>query len=168
MGCTVHQPSPLKVNRSVIDLKQLLLTLRPKVDVQEANDLAVESIRYSYALSQKYKSINNPWFQNFLVNMGVKERGLCYEWTEDLLKFLLSKHYKTLAFHPIGANIGRLNEHNALSVSPKGKDIEKSILLDAWRNSGILYFNVIDKDLKYKWSERSGLYRLLPPKGGRR
>ena len=168
MGCTVHQPSPVKLNKSVIDLKQLLLTLRPKVDVQEANDLAVESIRYSYALSQKYKSINNPWFQNFLVNMGVKERGLCYEWTEDLLKFLLSKHYKTLSFHPVGANIGRLNEHNALSVSAKGKGIEKSILLDAWRNSGILYFNVIDKDLKYKWSERSGLYRLLPPKGGRR
>ena len=101
------------VNNRVVELEHLLLTLRPKIDAKEAKDLAISSVAYSYELSQKYKSINHPWLQNTLVNLGFKERGLCYEWTEDLLKFLLSKHYKTLSFHPVGANIGRLNEHNA-------------------------------------------------------
>ena len=168
LGCTVPQPSSLMVNKSVTNLEQLLLALYPKVDVKEANDLAVESIRYSYVLSQKYKSLNNPWLQNTLVNLGLKKRGLCYEWTEDLLKFLVSQNYKTLELHTVSANIGRLNEHNALSVSAKGSGIEQSILLDAWRNSGILYFNVINKDLKYKWRERFNLYGVLPPKSGKR
>jgi len=168
LGCTVPQPSSLMVNKSVTNLEQLLLALYPKVDVKEANDLAVESIRYSYVLSQKYKSLNNPWLQNTLVNLGLKKRGLCYEWTEDLLKFLVSQNYKTLELHTVSANIGHLNEHNALSVSAKGSGIEQSILLDAWRNSGILYFNVIDKDMKYTWSERFNLYGILPLKSGKK
>ena len=168
LGCSVQQPSLLTVNKRVVRLEKLLLHLNPNVDAKEAKDLAQMSMVYSAELAQKYKAVNNPWFQNLLVNMGIKPRGLCHEWAEDLLRFLVAREYGTLAFHTVGANIGYMNEHNALSVSAKGSGIEQSILLDAWRNSGMLYFNIIEKDLKYRWSERVNLYGILPLKSGKR
>ena len=168
LGCSVQQPSLTIEKESVANLEKLLLTLNLNIDTQEAKDLAEMSVAYSYELSTQYKAVDNPWLQNLLVNIGLKKRGLCHEWAEDLLKFLLAKHYKTLDLHTVGANIGYMNEHNALSVSAKGSGIEQSILLDAWRNSGILYFNVINKDLKYKWRERVNLYGVLPPKSGKK
>ena len=168
MGCAVKTP-PLEYRQvKIVTLKNMLLHLSSKVDVYEAEDLAKRSVSYSYLLAQKYRAIDSPWLQNTLVNLGLKERGLCHEWAEDLLRYLVKKNYKTLDFHTVGANIGYLNEHNALSVSAKGDSIKNSILLDAWRNSGNLYFIEIEKDRKYKWSERFGLYRILPPKGGKR
>jgi len=168
IGCSFREPYFTNIEYKVSSLTQLLLTLKPSIETKEAEALAQDSIYYSHKLAQKYEVVNSPWFQNFLVNIGIKRRGLCYEWTEDLLTFLLSKKYKSLEFHTVGANIGSLNEHNALSVSAKGLGIQKSILLDAWRNSGNLYFTVIEKDKNYKWSERFNLYGLLPPRSGKK
>ena len=168
MGCAVKTPPLEQRQAKVVALKNMLLHLDSNVDVYEAEDLAQSSINYSYLLAQKYNAIDSPWLQNSLVNIGLKKRGLCYEWAEDLLRYLVEKEYKTLEFHTVGANIGYLNEHNALSVSLKGEGINNSILLDAWRKSGNLYFKKIREDKKYKWKERKGLYRILPPKGGKR
>ncbi|HHS91771.1 MAG TPA: hypothetical protein ENK82_00345 [Campylobacterales bacterium] len=90
--------------------------------------------------------------------MGIKNRGLCHEWAEDLLGFLLKQKYQTFDFHPVSANVGYLNEHNALVVSAKGDRYFRGILLDAWRFSGNLYFVEVSKDPKYRWIERKGLY----------
>ncbi len=164
MGCAVKTP-PLKERQAkVVSLKNMLLHLGSKVDVYEAEDLAKSSIDYSYLLAKKYKAIDSPWLQNSLVNIGLKKRGLCYEWAEDLLRYLVKKNYKTLEFHAVGANIGYLNEHNALCVSLKGKGINNSVLLDAWRNSGDLYFKKIREDKKYKWKERKCLYKAFTTK----
>ncbi|CAA6825884.1 MAG: Unknown protein [uncultured Sulfurovum sp.] len=144
------------------------MSLDSKVNEEEARNLSLKSIEYSFQLSKKYKAISSPWIQNTLVNMGIKEKGLCHEWAEDLLKHLLKQNYKTLELYTIGANIGYLNEHNALAVSVKGEGIEKSIVLDAWRYAGDLYFEKIREDKKYNWKERFNLYGLLPPRGGKK
>ena len=167
MGCAVKTPPLEQRQAKIVTLKKMLLHLGSNVDVNEANDLAKSSVNYSYWLAQKYKAIDSPWFQNSLVNLGLKKRGLCHEWAEDLLRFLVHNKYRSFTFHTVGANIGYLNEHNALSVSLKGKGISNSILLDAWRKSGDLYFIKIEEDRKYKWSERFRLYGILPPKGGK-
>ena len=168
MGCAVKTP-PLKQRQvKIVTLKNMLLNLGSNVDIYEAEDLAKSSVNYSYLLAQKYKAIDSPWLQNALVNIGLKKRGLCHEWAEDLLRFLIKREYKSFSFHTIGANIGSLKEHNALSVALKDKGIKNSILLDAWRNSGDLYFSIIEKDKKYKWSERFRLYKILPPRGDKR
>ena len=168
MGCSVKTPPLEQRQVKIVTLKKMLLHLGSNVDVYEAEDLAKSSVNYSYRLAQKYKAIDAPWLQNTLVNMGLKKRGLCHEWAEDLLRFLLKRDYQSFSFHTVGANIGYLNEHNALSVSLKGKGISNSILLDAWRNSGDLYFIKIEHDKKYRWSERFRLYGILPPRGGKR
>ncbi len=167
VGCVVKTP-PLEYRQAkIVTLKNELLHLGSSVNVYEAEDLANSSVNYSYFLAQKYRAIDSPWLQNILVNLGLKKRGLCYEWAEDLLRFLVRKNYRSFAFHTVGANIGYLNEHNALAVSLKGEGINNSILLDAWRNSGDLYFTKIEKDKKYRWRERFRLYGVLPPKGGK-
>jgi len=167
MGCTVKS-IPLEERQiKIVTLKNMLLHLGSKVDINEAEDLARSSINYSFLLAQKYHALSSPWLQNTLVNIGLKERGLCHEWAEDLFHFLKKRDYRSFSFHSVGANIGYLNEHNALSVSLKDEGIRNSILLDAWRNSGDLYFTKIEKDKKYKWSERFRLYEDLPPRGGK-
>ena len=165
MGCTVKS-IPLEERQiKIVTLKNMLLHLGSKVDKNEAEDLARSSINYSFVLAQKYHALSSPWLQNTLVNIGLKERGLCHEWAEDLFHFLKKRDYRSFSFHSVGANIGYLNEHNALSVSLKGDGIRNSILLDAWRNSGDLYFIKIEKDKKYKWSERFRLYGNFTTKG---
>ena len=164
MGCAVKTPPLEQRQAKVLNLQNMLLHLGSKVDVYEAKDLAKRSVEHSYFLAQKYKSIDVPWLQNTLVNIGLKKRGLCYEWAEDLLHFLIKKHYRSFSLHVVGANIGYLNEHNALCVSLKDKGINNSILLDAWRDSGDLYFKRIREDKKYKWKERKGLYKVFTTK----
>ena len=163
LGCSVKQPSPHLTHTQITKLQNLLVTLSPNVNEYEAKDLARSSIHYSYELAKKYDVVSSPWLQNSLVNLGIKKRGLCFQWTEDLLRFLVHKNYKTLKFYAVGANIKYLNEHNALSVSAKSAGVKESVLLDAWRNSGSLYFIKIDEDKEYEWKERLHLYGVIPP-----
>jgi hypothetical protein len=162
VACGVKQPSVEVIDKRVVELQSLMVGLTPHVRQDEAFDLSQRSINYALVLSQKYHAISAPWIQNTLVNVGLKERGLCYEWAEDLLRYLVQRNYQTLELHAISANVGYLNEHNALAVSAKGEGIAKSIVLDAWRNAGNLYFKKISEDKKYDWRERKGLYGILP------
>jgi len=161
LGCSIKQPTLKEQNRQIQNLAFILVQLSPKIDQREAYHLAISSIRYSQELARKYEVVASPWINNTLVNMGIKKRGLCHEWTEDLLYFLNQQEYKTFELHPVSANVGYLNEHNALVVSAKGDVYCKGILLDAWRASGDLYFIEVEKDPKYKWVERKGLYGEL-------
>ena len=153
-GCQIKKPSHLEHVRSVDKLSNMLIALDEKVDIFEARDLAKESIAYAQKLAKAYKLVSPPYVQNMLVNAGLKKRGLCYEWADDLFTYLTAREYKTLALHRVGANIGKLREHNALSVSFRGEGISHNILLDAWRNSGNLFFIKIEEDKKYRWKER--------------
>ena len=154
VGCSVKTPTPQENLQTTQALTTMLLNTSQKVDKNEVEDLARSSIDYAQQLAKRYKVVAPPLWQNTLVNMGLKERGLCYEWANDLWEHLKAKEYKSLKLHYIGADIGNYFEHNALSVSAKGNGLKKSIVLDAWRNSGKLYFIEIDKDKKYKWKER--------------
>ena len=154
VGCSVKMPTAQENIQKIHTLTQMLLKTSKKIDKSEAEDLAKSSIYYAQKLAHRYKVISPPLLQNTLVNLGIKDRGLCYEWANDLWNYLSSKRYKSLKLHYIGSNIGSYFEHNALSVSAKELDVNDSIVLDAWRNSGNLYFIEINKDKKYKWKER--------------
>lgn len=161
LGCAVKQPTPYEQKVKVSKLTEMIVQLSSTIHHDEAYRLAKNSIEYSQYLAKKYEVIASPWMQNSLVNIGVKKRGLCHEWAEDLWSFLVEQNYGSVALHAIGANIGYLNEHNALAVSASGEGIENSIILDAWRDSGNLYFKKIDRDSKYEWRERFGLYKRV-------
>jgi len=153
-GCQIKQPTPLENIRNIEKLKIMFLKLDKRVESLEAQSLAQESILYAQKLAKKYELVSPPYVQNTLVNFGLKNRGLCYHWAEDMLSYLDSKNYRTLELHKVSANIGKLNEHNALSVSFRGESTSSNILLDAWRNSGKLFFIKIEEDKKYSWKRR--------------
>lgn len=153
-GCSVKRPTAQENLNSIKRLSQLLQHKSKGIEPREAEDLAKSSILYAQRLAHDYKVVAPPLWQNTLVNLGFKKRGLCYEWANDLWGYLNAKHYKSLELYYIGANIGSYFEHNAIAVSAKGEGIKKSIVLDAWRNSGKLYFIEIDKDEKYDWKKR--------------
>ena len=153
-GCSVKKPTALESRVKVNRLTKMIVDLDRGINPQEADDLARSSIYYVQDLITEYRLVSPPLWQNALVNMGLKNRGLCYQWANDLYHYLKRKEYQTLTLHYVGANISTYKEHNALSVSARGRDINGSILLDAWRNSGDLYYKKIEEDKKYKWSER--------------
>ena len=154
LGCSVKVATPQENFKNIQALTQMLLSRSKHIDRFEAEDLARSSILYAQELARKYKVVSPPLWQNSLVNMGFKERGLCYEWANDLGNYLQSRNYKSLKLYYIGADIGSYFEHNAISVSAIDESVHKSIVLDAWRNSGHLYFNRIENDKKYVWKER--------------
>ena len=153
-GCSVKSPTPEENLSKIGNLTKMLLNTSKSIDKNEAEDFAKSSVYYAQTLAHNYKVISPPLWQNTLVNLGLKKRGLCYEWANDLWVYLKAKNYKSLTLHYVGADVGNYFEHNALSVSAKELGVNNSILLDAWRNSGNLYFIEIAKDKKYSWKER--------------
>lgn len=138
-----------------IDLLQKdLATLSYPVNLTEAGQLAETSIITSLQLADEYQLIRPAIFHNILVRIGIKNRGLCYHWTEDLMKRLVSLELKSFHLHWGVAHLGSdLREHNSVVVTAKGQDFSEGIVLDPWRNSGKLFWIRI-KDDRYPWKKR--------------
>ena len=153
-GCSVKVPTPQENLQRVESLTQMLLHSSKHIDKKEAKDLAKSSVYYAQKLAHIYEVVSPPLWQNTLVNLGLKKRGLCYEWANDLWVYLNAKKYRSLKFYYVGADVGSYFEHNAISVSGREDDLNSSVVLDAWRDSGKLFFIEIYKDKKYNWRER--------------
>jgi len=125
-GCSIKKLKPMERQQHIEQLTAMLVELDRNIDEEEAKDVAKSSIDYARNLAKKYKLVAPPLWHNTLVNFGLKERGLCYDWANDLFVYLSKKKYHTLMFHRIGANIGSYFEHNALSVSAKDADVRQS------------------------------------------
>jgi hypothetical protein len=154
LGCSVKSLNATEREQKIQGLREMLVRLSPTVERAEAMEMAKSTVLYSQKLAKDYELVSPPLWQNTLVNFGFKKRGLCYHWAEDLNVFLKKKAYKSLWIHEVVASQGNYFEHNALAVSAKSRGIENAILLDAWRNSGNLYFIKINRDKKYQWTER--------------
>lgn len=136
-------------------LAQLLIPIA--TSEKEAFEIAKDAFEFSATLKKKYDLIPYPNFNNFLVNIGVKKRGLCWQLAFDFLKHLKSKKYN-VDYYIAGANINKyFTEHNVIVLTCKGCSIKKGILLDPWRNGGDLYYAPFMKDEKFKWKQRGGL-----------
>ena len=83
-GCSSVPPSDDDAHR----LAFALTTLSPVVDPTEAQRLARLVNQESKRLAAAYRSVETGWLQNVLVNTGLRERGLCYHWVNDLMPIL--------------------------------------------------------------------------------
>ncbi len=132
-----------------------LVGLSSSVSKEEAEDLANSIIIYSMYLSNKYKLVSPPNFQNFLINIKIKDRGLCYQWMYDLSSFIKKKSYKTFDFYYGVDSLNTIFEHNVLVVTAKNTNFESGIVIDPWRNSGTIHSIKIKNDKNYKWKKRA-------------
>jgi hypothetical protein len=136
----------------------MVVQMDRSVDPVEAKRLAHESLRFSRELARRYGVVTSAWVHNFLVNVGIKDRGLCYQWADDLTAHLEGFRFKTLTLYPVGAHIGDYwREHNAIVVVPRHRTIplSRAILLDPWRYGGRLFFALVEQDRRYRWRIRT-------------
>ncbi|AFL69773.1 hypothetical protein [Sulfurospirillum barnesii] len=166
VGCSVKYDA-LHVKRDGLEtLTQELMHLGENVSYPEARLLAYEALSYPQTLAKKYGLVSPPTFHNFLINTGIKERGLCYEWSEDMMAHLKKGHYESFDLRWGVANKGAFDEHNSVVVVAKNAPFPTGILLDPWRNSGVLYWGKLNDDPSYVWvenSERSRYYGTIQP-----
>ena len=159
IGCSVKSSAP--VPSRVKHLSHKLQGLDENISLREADYLAWDIYHKTDELTESYALVSPPQFHNFLVNVGVREKGLCYHFSDALYLHLKSQGYKSFDFHLVGANIGEYwREHNALVVVAKGCKsdtciLKKGVLIDAWRDSGEVYYSRVNEDKGYHWKHRS-------------
>jgi len=153
-GCIDNPKAPLQVK----NLEQTILSISSSIKKSEAKKLSSEMIKYSSQLKDDYELVSPPLFHNFLVNTGIKKRGLCWHFAYDMLARAKSLNLDSFDYYVGGANISDYwQEHNTLVATCKDCSFNKGVVLDPWRNSGDLYFSKIKDDKSYAWTQRGGL-----------
>jgi hypothetical protein len=150
VGCVGQMP---RGTNSPTALANALVALAPTVRPDEANRVAEVAYARSRELAREYRIVGPAIFQNGLVNIGLREKGLCYHWTEDLLAALQPLNLKTLEIHWAVAHRGNFLESNALVLTARGQALEQGIVLDGWRHAGRLYWNAAAADRAFGWHE---------------
>lgn len=94
-------------------------------------------------------------WHNFLVNAGVRDRGLCCHWTQDLLREIEALYLQK--YHAVWAvsRHGTWREHSSIVITAIGQAFENGLVLDAWRNAGKLYWTRVAEDF-YVWQPHPG------------
>jgi hypothetical protein len=137
-------------------LEQELIGLNATIDKAEARILAETAVRESAVLAEEYQLVRPAVSHNLLVVFGIKDRGLCYHWTEDLMTRLQALGLKSFQLHwGVAYRGSELREHNCVVITARGQPFLEGIVLDPWRNSGNLYWAQVSKD-RYPW-------KVLPP-----
>jgi hypothetical protein len=140
-------------------LRTKLAMLSPTVSVDEAERLALCAYKTSRRLAREYRVVFPPALNNILVNTGGRKRGLCYQWTEDIMRELDALKLETLELHWGEAFARTFSENNGVVVTAKGQPFAQGIVLDAWRYQGRLYWGPVRKDPEgYPWKENKAQY----------
>ncbi|MCK5809574.1 MAG: hypothetical protein KAH00_00715 [Cocleimonas sp.] len=144
-----------KQKKSINGLARTLKALGPNTSKAEADAIAYDAIVYPMILANQYNLVYPPQLQNMLVNGKRRDRGLCWQWADDMTAHMKKKNLKTFDLLRGTANRRLKNEHNSLVVVVKGGSFYSGILLDPWRNSGDLYWEKVtkDEDPQYTWHE---------------
>lgn len=147
-----------------------LLALGPGVSIEEANRIAFVALATARGLAVEYRASRPAWLHNIKVNLGLRQRGLCYQWAEDLFEVLEQEQFRTLKLHRAVARLNTSREHSGVVVTAIGQDFSEGMVLDAWRWSGRLAWARVRSE-KYPWKpfspemlNRTELPPPLPPK----
>jgi hypothetical protein len=139
-------------SKRVLALQKDLEALDVNVNGEEARSLAETVVRSSERLAREYRVVRPPLLHNILVNLRLKNRGLCHHWADDIMKDIRAHDFENYQFQFAVANRGRLfREHTSIVVTTKGQSFEEGIVLDAWRKSGKVFWIKVSDD-SYRWS----------------
>ena len=141
----------------VAKLTTALLALDATVDPEEAERAAQIAYAYTAELKRAYGITDPPLLHNTKVNMGLRPRGLCWHWAEDMERRLLSEGFVTLDMHRMissPSNPFRI-DHSTAVISAKGHNVYDGIVLDPWRLGGTLTWDLVQEDTRYEWRPRA-------------
>lgn len=137
-------------------LAQAIQALGPQVDPVDAIRAAQISYAHAHSLAIAYEITDPPLVHNTKVNMGLKPRGLCWHWAEDMEKRLVAENFATLDIHRAIANADNpfRIDHSTALISARGHPLRSGIVLDPWRNGGRLFWSPLVDDKSYDWRPR--------------
>ena len=127
-------------------LADQLASLSPKVNRDEAKLLADCAFVTVSKLRREYRMFGTPIFNNFLIYHGLRKRGYCYQWSEDLLLALDKLNLKSLELRWGEYDPNTWRENNCIVVTAKGQPFNRGIMLECWRHLGHLYFGPVASD----------------------
>lgn len=141
-----------QITSKVASLQSSLEGLGPDVDSTEARRVAETAVTHSLRLAEEYRVVPPARWHNLLIQAGIRDRGLCFHWAEDLLNRLQALSLATYDLHWGVAHRGSvLREHNSVVITASNQPFEKGLVLDPWRNSGDLTWVLVARDA-YPWT----------------
>jgi hypothetical protein len=147
----VSPGTPAKRQEQARRMSHDLQQLSPTVSAREADQMASTAIEESAKLAEDFKPMILPWMNNGLVNTGLRKRGLCYQWRDDLFPHLFQLHLKTLEMHLTASKRDTWLEHHGIVVTAKGQRFEDGIVIDPWRKGGRLWWGLLKNDKGHPW-----------------
>ena len=151
-------------------LRARLAALSPRVNPEEARRVAYVAYTTGQELARKWQMASSPNMQTFLINIGARKEGYCYQFATELLLRLDAQKLKTLELHWAESDAGTDTEHNVIAITAPGQPFAQGIILDNWRRSGHLLWGPLLGDPEYKWQENKDalarrINRKLSPAG---
>lgn len=148
---------------SIYNLRNALIALSPHtVDPREAELLSTTAHVTSLQLAREYGVTGDPAFHNYLINIGLKKKGICADYTRDIGARLRDMRFKTLVLHWGAAWAKESEENNALVITARNQPFIEGIVLDGWRRAGRLFWCPVKDDAEYE----AGRHGFLGHLGG--
>jgi hypothetical protein len=133
-----------------------LIALSPSVSPEEARRVAYIAYTSGRELAKKWRMVSSPTVQSFLINIGLKKGGYCYQFATELLLRLDAEKLQTLELHWAESDAGTDTEHNVIAITARGQPFAQGIMLDNWRHSGRLLWGPLSGDPDHAWQENKG------------
>ena len=146
-------PTPRDVTQNDIDMLAIEIKgLGSDVDPEEAERAAQIAYTYSLQLADEYNVTDNPIIHNAKVNNGLRPRGICVHWAEDIEKRLDAEGFETLEIHRAIAEGSEFRiDHSTAVISRRGDAFDEGVILDPWRYGGLLFWSPTLEDTRYFW-----------------
>jgi hypothetical protein len=141
-------------------LADQLAALSPRVNREDAELLAQCAYATVSELRREYRMFGTPIFNNFLIYHGLRKRGYCYQWSEDLLVALDKLKLTSLELHWGEYDPHTWRENNCIVVTAKGQPFQRGIMLECWRHLGHLYYGAVVADYEH-YVENSAYARFV-------
>ena len=142
--------------RSIKDLAKALTGLGPDDDPAEAQALSYTAHTTARRLKKEYRVALNPEFTVFLYNVGMRKRGWCGHWAQDIGTELKKLEPKTLVLHWGEAYPNTTSENNALVITARNQPFKDGIIIDGWPRAGRLFWCPVVKDDEYEVEQHYG------------
>ena len=143
-------------------LEVAFLAMGDTVDPAEAARAAEVTYLSTRQQALAYEITDAPLIHNIKVNHGLRPRGLCYQWADDLEARLRAENFQTLEIHRAIANSENaiLIEHSTVILSSHGDTMQDGVVLDGWRYGGDLFWAPFDEDTRYGWVARQDVFAM--------
>jgi hypothetical protein len=139
-----------------------LVQLSPSVNPDEARRVAFTAYTTGRQLAAEWRMVWPATMQSFLIHIGARKAGHCFQYANELLLRLDALKLRTLELHWAECNPRAFDEHNVIVVTARGQPFDQGILLDNWRHSGRLVWGPVKGDPPFRWEENQAeLYRRL-------